>query len=279
VNSIATPGADRTGLRVRFLLPGLADAVSGSAGRMLAGLLLLFAVMTPVGVAMMLTPALAERFLWTTTIYLFVESAALFLLIRQLSGWGRASVSAVVIVCGALAVEYIGVQTGYPFGAYVYSPMLQPLIGGAVPLAIGFAWYSVMIAVYLLVVNLAEPKMPAVLIVLLTASGVLAFDLMLEPFAAYVNGFWTWSDGAVPVWNYLSWFGLGLVFATILVRALPRDAMRRPGARTVAAGILLLTVAQFVVVNLFHLHGAPVAASMAAFIALYAVLRTRRHAH
>ncbi|MGA3882591.1 carotenoid biosynthesis protein, partial [Bacillus pumilus] len=39
-------------------------------------------------------------------------------------------------------VEWVGIPTGFPFGAYDYSPTLGFLVAG-VPLTIAFAWVGV----------------------------------------------------------------------------------------------------------------------------------------
>src|SRR6478609_9056708 len=45
-----------------------------------------------------------------------------------------------------LAIEYIGVTTGFPFGAYTYTSVLIPELPGGVPLGIGFAWLLIVVS-------------------------------------------------------------------------------------------------------------------------------------
>jgi uncharacterized membrane protein len=263
MSSIAVSGADpvTTTARIR---------------QFLTGLLLL---MTPVGIILMTNAALAERYMWTTTIYLFAQCAVLVAAVLPAAGPTRTFGALLSIIIISLGVEYLGVRTGVPFGDYRYSALLQPLIAGIVPLAIGFAWIGVTWSSYLLVVFLAPDAFPRSSTVLLTASAVLALDIMLEPFAAYVNGFWTWSGGAVPFQNFISWFVLGMVFASMLHATLPAGRLREKNIAGAAALVFGINVMQFSVMNALHGHVIPVIVSFTVMTAIVAVLRTRRHAH
>src|SRR4051794_20122739 len=60
-------------------------------------------------------------------------------------GPAGAAVGALVFVLG-VALEYVGVATGLPFGRYRYTGVLVPGLPGGVPLAIGFAWLFIVIS-------------------------------------------------------------------------------------------------------------------------------------
>ena len=251
------------------------DAARGLTERTSWALVGLLVVMTPVGVFMMLEPRLAQRYLWTTTPYLLLQGVVLFLAIRGIAGTSRALVAALIIVSASLVVEYVGVRTGIPFGSYGYSQILEPLIAG-VPLAIGFAWFAVTTSTYLLVASLSTVPLRPAMVIFLTASGVLAIDILLEPFAAFVNGFWTWADGQVPLHNYLAWFGLGAVFSWALTRLVPVETVRRHGRAAATAGpVFLLSVLQFMLVDILRDYWIPTIVSLAIFAAVFSVVRTR----
>ena len=61
--------------------------------------------------------------------------AALF----HFRGWKWALRTALPVLPLAWLVEFIGSHTGFPFGRYSYTPVLQPQLGG-VPLLIPLAW-------------------------------------------------------------------------------------------------------------------------------------------
>lgn len=109
------------------------------------------------------------------------------------------------------AAEAAGVSCGCIFGSYSYGNVLQPQFLG-VPLIIGINWmaltyYSRQIDLGFLKNRVAQIIFPAVLMTV--------FDFILEPVAIHL-GFWNWTDTAVPIQNYIAWFGLSLLFQIIL---------------------------------------------------------------
>lgn len=113
------------------------------------------------------------------------------------------------VIVSSIYAEYIGTSTGMLFGEYSYSNRLNPLFF-SVPLAIGFAWFTVLYTSYSLVSNHN-------LLFKVIATGLLMtiFDWFLEP-AAINLGYWNWSDSNPPLFNYITWFGLSIVYASIL---------------------------------------------------------------
>lgn len=88
--------------------------------------------------------------------------------------------------------------------------VLSPLIVG-VPLAITFAWFTVT-ANSLLAARYLLKGYNEISAVLIAAIFVLATDILLEPFASFVNNFWVWEAQAVPIQNFISWFIIGIIF-------------------------------------------------------------------
>jgi putative membrane protein len=129
----------------------------------------------------------------------------------------------VVSTGGGLAVEALGVATGWPFGAYGYSGDLGPKLFG-VPWIIPLAWTWMAWPAWLAAVRLTRSR-PAR--VVLAAVGLAAWDLFLDP-QMVAEGYWTWADPApalpgvpdVPVGNYLGW----LVVAVVMMVAFAATA-------------------------------------------------------
>ena len=170
-------------------------------------------VMFPVGFYIMFSDA-ARQFLWTTTVFLFIQALITFILLLRIADTVSVILASAVIFAASYFIEWWGVNTGFPFGLYSYTGILAPLING-VPLAISFAWFvvtanSLLIAKYLL----RLPDTGSVIAV--SAVLILASDFLLEPFAAFINNYWQWTGGAVPLQNFISWFLLGLVFSFTL---------------------------------------------------------------
>ena len=113
----------------------------------------------------------------------------------------------------SLLIENMGVHSGLIFGNYSYGDVLWPSIS-RVPVVIGFAWINTLIPSMILASVLSRNKWVNnyFIVPLLTGSLMVIFDMVLEPAAIKLN-FWYWTDGAIPIQNYLAWFILGCAFA------------------------------------------------------------------
>lgn len=118
------------------------------------------------------------------------------------------------VVCVSLGVEIVGEKTGLIFGEYDYGQVLQPSISG-VPLAIGFAWVSILLSSKG-IVDFIFGKIPAnwFFCGLTIAFFMVVFDLFLEQAAVNLE-YWNWIGSGIPLQNYLAWFFLGALFSWI----------------------------------------------------------------
>ena len=191
---------------------------------------------------------------------------------HERSKFAIVSIGVVVVSFG---IEWLGVRTGQIFGSYQYGQTLQPSIGG-VPISIGAAWF-VMLVASTAVAQKITPKslayqLPAfrtrwerwkggrvgthpsnlppfhssllptpILVALL----MVCFDLLMEPAAVKLD-YWTWMNGDIPLQNYLVWFGLSFIFATIGLQIglfrqlLPRIAIHLYFAQLIYFGLVAL---------------------------------------
>lgn len=178
--------------------------------KILSGLLL---VMFPVGLFIMFS-GWGKQFLWTTTLFLGLQAVITFILLIKLGEPSSVIVSSLIIFILSYFTEWLGVTTGFPFGQYSYTDVLQPVING-VPLAITFAWFVVSANLLISVKYFLKPG-SGFTVVFIASVLILATDLLLEPFASFVNNFWIWEANAIPMQNFLSWFVLGFIFSLIL---------------------------------------------------------------
>lgn len=159
---------------------------------------------------------------------------------------------ALIILAGSTAAEWVGAQTGFPFGPYRYTANFGWMIGGVLPAAIPLAWLVILLSGRTLVLRL-HPTASRMSLALGTAVVAVLTDVNLEWVAWKVRGYWVWypdRTGTIPNWppfqNYLSWFvlALGLVFA------LPPDytLRTRPVSAFRPTAVLFLMNALFVVV-------------------------------
>lgn len=210
-------------------------------------------VMFPVGIVLMLTGSLTNDKLWMTSAFLGVQFALTLIFALTVCRVTPALLATVLLVVLSILVEFIGVTTGYPFGRYYYSYFLEPFIIGNVPLAISFAWYSLVVNGYFLVLFLGGSRRANFMTIVMTVLLVVGLDMALEPFAAYVNRYWRWMDGAIPVQNFLSWAGLALVFALVLSRFMvAKEPFRSRRLAVLPALVLGLNLLQFLIVNMIH---------------------------
>ena len=143
--------------------------------------------------------------------------------------WGIArtiSVGIAIVFFGWLA-EFVGSQTGFPFGVYSYTDKLQPQILG-VPLQIPLGWLMMIPpswAVGKAIVNHINPRWRLPAFVGLSALAMTAWDLLMDPMMVSW-GMWEWqSPGSyfgIPWSNYVGWLLVSaLITAIIRPRNLP----------------------------------------------------------
>ena len=206
--------------------------------------------MLPVGLFLMLSGDTWKQYLWTTNIFLALQAVITLIFLLSAGETKSVSITSVIILVLAFIIEYIGVTSGFPFGRYHYTNTLSPAIFG-VPLAITLSWFSVSVNSFLIAkFSLFESK--NVYIVLLSAFIILGVDLLLEPFASSVNGYWVWEGSKIPLQNYISWFIAGLLFSYLLNRLViwNRTVFENINFITIPAILISLNILQFAVVNL-----------------------------
>lgn len=148
-----------------------------------------------------------------------------FILLRW---WPRNRLLAALLIILPLAwlVEFTGHTTGFPFGDYAYTPLLQPQLGG-VPLLIPLAWLMMLPPAWAVAARLVDPRRRF----WYAAAAGLAFtawDLYLDP-QMVANDLWVWREPGlyfgIPLTNFAGWW---LVSTAITYLIAPRDLPQRP---------------------------------------------------
>jgi len=121
---------------------------------------------------------------------------------------------AVLIIVGGFLIELIGTKTGYLFGDYVYGETLGWRLFG-VSIIIGVNWYAIVLAS----ANIAR-LVKVNLFVQAVLAGLLCvgLDIVIEP-VAVKYGFWTWSNGEIPLFNYVTWFIFSVFFSFLYLKS------------------------------------------------------------
>lgn len=207
--------------------------------------------MFPVGLLIMLTD-LARQFTWTTTIFLGIQSFNLLIIAVNAARFTKAMILALSILLLSFLIEFIGVTTGIPFGAYSYTEVLAPIIAG-VPAAIIFAWFSVAVSTYFTTVSLYG-KAGVLAASFISSVLILATDILLEPFASFINGFWLWNGGIIPFQNYISWLVFGFLICLLISLFVKPDSIRQLNSsmQKMAYIIVSVNILTFLIVNLFY---------------------------
>lgn len=105
-------------------------------------------------------------------------------------------------------IEWIGVHTGWLFGNYSYGNNLGWKLDG-IPVIISINWLLVTFSA-----NALASKVPVRPIIQATIAACLmtGLDFLIEP-VAIKSDYWAWSDGSIPMFNYLCWFAFSLLFS------------------------------------------------------------------
>lgn len=124
-----------------------------------------------------------------------------------------------------LAVEVVGVNTGYPFGRYVYLEGLGPKIMEA-PWLIGLNWALLTLASASVAADfLAEGS--RLQKALLAAGAMLVLDVLMEP-VAHGHRLWLFAGGIAPWQNYASWFAVAFAAQWIMGTKVRPNALAGP---------------------------------------------------
>ena len=228
--------------------PPPGDSAAGKLLNILTGILV---VMFPVGFFIMFTD-IGKEYLWTTTIFLGLEALITFIILVKTADLLSVVITTAVIFLASWFIEYWGVTTGFPFGDYSYTATLLPLIGG-VPLAIMFAWFTVS-ACALLTARYLLNGSSEIAAIAAGAVFILGTDILLEPFASFINGFWLWDDGVIPIQNFISWFAVGLIFLFTFSQLIKWNEETGPRAKINRIPLLItaINIINFSILNLAH---------------------------
>jgi putative membrane protein len=154
-----------------------------------------------------------------------VQVAVVMAVLVQAWNWQAALRVALPVIGLAWLVEFIGSQSGFLFGEYDYTHVLQPQLGG-VPLLIPLAWLMMLPPAWAVAERIAAGRRFAkITFVLVSALAFTAWDLFLDP-QMVAWDFWRWvAPGGyfgIPWTNYLGWLVIsGLMTVIVCPKNLP----------------------------------------------------------
>ncbi|MFM8564684.1 MAG: carotenoid biosynthesis protein [Bacteroidota bacterium] len=183
---------------------------------------LLVVVVTHLVGAIGLRSSWADWMILLTPVHLLLTFGLLFFYSDRSE---RLKASLLTIFALGLVVEILGVNTGLPFGAYVYLEGLGPKVMET-PWLIGLNWA---------LLSLATGSFASQFLVdgtrlqrALLASGLmLALDVLMEP-VAHAHRLWLFAGGVAPWQNYVSWAVVAFAAQWLLGTAPLRNPLARP---------------------------------------------------
>lgn len=152
---------------------------------------------------------------WANPVFLWLAGIIGGTILYQSVRYGTVVVS--IIFFGSIAVETIGVKTGFPFSDYIYAEAFGPALFG-VPVTIGAAWLAVIGSSFAVARQFTFTYRTLILVPFLAVW----LDMAIDPVAANVKGYWVWANDGVfydiPSQNFVGWFGVSLLFSYLLHR-------------------------------------------------------------
>jgi len=171
---------------------------------------LIFGVFYTVGLLLYFLPDTRLLFLWLTPLTL---PGALAVVLIHHRAW---NIKTIIIFTGVFILSFLtemaGVATGNIFGAYEYLTTLGIKINDT-PLIIGINWLLLIYGTNSLAGKLCNNR---VCIILAGSTFMVLYDVVLEIAAPHLN-MWQFENTFPPPENYLSWFGLSMVFHALFV--------------------------------------------------------------
>lgn len=242
-------------------------------------ILFLFAVWVSVGFVVVAADLRTPFGAWAD--FTFIALAALVLLLHFAGRQSGAVVCLVFFLYAFISggVEALGAATGFPFGSYSYSGNFGPLLFGLLPLAIPLAWWVVVWPLHCLVHSALSGRGLVAWVPFVTAGLAVWADLVIEPAATLVRGYWTWEGGGiyygVPWTNFAAWYATAFVLSFLSQVFLPHNPFKRAELR-VPLLVLATTLFTFLLVSLVHGKWPVVLVALGLFGALWKLVRSAR---
>ncbi|WP_135821053.1 bisanhydrobacterioruberin hydratase [Halostella litorea] len=185
----------------------------------------------------------------------------------------RAAAAVLALTAYAYGIEFVGVNTGWPYGGFEYGIDLGPMLAGEVPVGLPVFFLPLVLNSYLLVLlSLGDAARRRAVRLLATLATVLAVDLVLDP-GAVALGFWAYDAGGayygVPLSNYAGWVLSGAVAVACFDVAFDHAALV---VRLRDCSFMLDDLVSFVLlwglINAFYANAVPVLVAAGFLLAL-----------
>ena len=173
-----------------------------------------------------------QGFIAGVVLGVLLQIAAVMVAVGRAWGIGRALALVAVVVLIAWLSEYIGHNTGFPFGDYHYTDRLQPQIGD-VPILVPLAWLMMLPPAWAVAAVITRGR--RWLFIAVSALTFTAWDLFLDPQMVSWR-LWLWDNPGdfnyfgIPWVNFAGWLLVSAIMTTAatLLFPLPEKLPLRP---------------------------------------------------
>jgi lycopene beta-cyclase len=151
-----------------------------------------------------------------------IQTAIVLVILYASWGWRQVMFAFIVVTGLSYFAELLGISTGFPFGKYHYTALLQPQAAG-VPLLVPLAWMMLLPPAWAVSRLITRRSGRSFRFLIVSALAFTAWDLFLDPQMVAWN-FWHWDVPGqyfgIPWSNYFGWI---LVSALLTYLVNPRE--------------------------------------------------------
>ncbi|MEO0565170.1 MAG: carotenoid biosynthesis protein, partial [Chloroflexota bacterium] len=154
---------------------------------------------------------------WGVNLTTVLQASAVVAVLAHSWGVSRTGATAGAVIGLTWGVEAIGTATGFPFGHYDYTALLQPQVAN-VPVLIAIAWLMMLPSSWAMG-YLITGKTRGIAFIVVSAAAMTSWDFFLDPQMVGWD-LWRWeADGGyfgVPWVNFLGWFATAALVTKIV---------------------------------------------------------------
>jgi len=136
---------------------------------------------------------------WGVLAGVTVQVAAVLAILHLNWGTKRTLAMTLLVLPAAWLIEWIGSSTGFPFGSYSYTNLLQPQLGH-VPLIIPLAWLMMLPPAWAIAAVITQGR-SRLWFVVISALAFTAWDFFLDP-QMVGWGYWVWAEDHTAIGSY-----------------------------------------------------------------------------
>jgi putative membrane protein len=206
-----------------------------------------------------------------SSIFVVIFAVPSYYSVIKATGKKRGAIILAALGVYALLLESSAINTGFPYGDFIYNDLLGEKVFGLTPWTVAFAWPPILLTAFWYAKNKLSKNTQWWQLAFFAAFIAMAVDLVLDPAAVHL-GFWEWREPGfyygVPLVNFLGWILSCFIGAAILNKLWDKKTVPRAVAYSGIAVLWFWTVA-----NVFMLQIIPVVVGFALIYIFFREIR------